>query len=243
MTPVRDKTQNLPAISNGVNILAVDASSENLSLYIRYGKGKEVDFNQRIKFGGSRLIGLIDKSLKRAKLELADFEAFVIGAGPGSFTGLRISFSLIKAFILVKEKPVIAVPSFYSCAYPFKDNAQNLAVVSDARRNLIYLSCFKSKQGKLTKDGKERLVTLDEVFKKDKSHLFITCDRHLRERILSLKPGVNFYSKDVYPQAKYLMPLAEMYYNRGKFTPLEKLEPLYLHPKTCQIRKAVSRKL
>ena len=237
MNPARDKIQNSSAISNGVNILAIDASSENLSLYIRYGKGKEIDFNQRIKFGGSQLIGLIDKNLKRTRLEVADFEAFVIGAGPGSFTGLRISFSLIKAFMMVTKKPVIAVPSFYSCAYPFKDKAQNLAVVSDARRGLIYLSCFKSKQGKLTKDGKERLVTLDEVLKKDKSHFFVTCDQHLRERILSLKPKINFYSKDIYPRAKYLTPLAEMYYNKGKFTPLEKLEPLYLHPKTCQVRK------
>ena len=225
-----------------MNILAIDASSENLSLYMRYGKGKEIDFNRRIKFGGSRLIGFIDKSLKRAKLEITDFEVFVIGAGPGSFTGLRISFSLIKAFIIAKEKPVIAVPSFYSCAYPFKDKAQKLAVISDARRGLIYLSCFKSKQGKLTKDGKERLVTLDEALKKDKSHLFITYNQHLREKVLSLKPRINFYSKDIYPRAKYLMPLAEMYYNRSKFTSLEKLEPLYLHPKTCQVRKAISNK-
>ncbi len=237
MNPVRDKIQNSFAVSNEVNVLAIDASSENLSLYIRYGKDKEINFNRKIKFGASQLISFIDKSLRRAGIDLADFDAFVIGAGPGSFTGLRISFSVIKAFMMAKEKPAILIPSFYSCAFLCKDKAQNLAVISDARRNLIYLSCFRSKKGELIKDGKERLVTMEEIFKRDKDYLFITYDQLLRERILNLRPEMKFYSKDVYPQAKYLMPLAQMYYNKGRFTPLDKLEPLYLHPKTCQIRR------
>ena len=220
-----------------VNFLAIDATSENLSLYIRYGKDKEINLNRKIKFGASRLIGYIDKSLKKAKIDLAAIDAFVIGSGPGSFTGLRISFSVIKAFMMAKEKPAIAIPSFYSCAYPLRNKSTHLALISDARRGLIYLSCFKTKAGNLIKEGRERLITLDELIKKGKDYLFVSCDSHLRAKVLNLNPKINFYSKDIYPKAKYLMPLGELYYNRGKFTPLEKLRPLYLHPKTCQIRR------
>lgn len=220
-----------------VNFLAVDATSENLSLYIRYGKDKEININRRLKFGASQLISYIDKNLKKAKIDLSTIDAFIIGSGPGSFTGLRISFSVIKAFMMAKEKPAIAIPSFYSCAYPLRNKASNLAVVSDARRGLIYLSCFKAKNGNLTKKGRERLITLDELIKKGKDYLLISYDSHLREKVISLGPRLDFYPKDIYPKAKYLMPLGELYYNRGKFTPLEKLNPLYLHPKTCQIRR------
>ena len=220
-----------------VNFLAVDATSENLSLYIRYGKDKEINFNRKIKFGASRLISYIDKTIKKEKIDLSAIDAFVIGWGPGSFTGLRISFSVIKAFMIAKEKPAIAIPSFYSCAYPLRSKSRNLAVVSDARRNLFYLSCFKVKNENLTKVGRERLISLDELIKIDKKYLLITYDSDLRDKVLSLNPKANFYPKDIFPKAKYLMPLAELYYNKGKFTALDKLKPLYLHPKTCQVRK------
>ncbi len=222
--------------SNGVNFLAVDATSGNLSLYIRYGKNKEININRRLKFGASQLISYIDKAIKKEEIDLSTIDVFVIGSGPGSFTGLRISFSVIKAFMIAKEKPAIAIGSFYSCAYPLRSKSANLAVVSDARRNLIYLSCFRAKNGDLIKIGKERLITLDELIRIGKEYLLITYESHLREKILSLNPKLNFYSKDIYPKAKYLMPLAELYYNRGEFTALDNLKPLYLHPKTCQVR-------
>ena len=224
-------------MSRKVNFLAVDATSQNLSLYIRYGEDKEINLNRRLKFGASQLISYIDKSLKEAKIDLSCIDAFVIGSGPGSFTGLRISFSVIKAFMMAKGRPAIAIPSFYSCAYPLRSKSRDLAVVSDARRNLIYLSCFKVRGGNLAKVGRERLITLDELIKIGKEYLLITYDSHLRDKILSLNPKVNFHLKDIYPKAKYLMPLAELYYNRSEFTAMEKLKPLYLHPKTCQIRR------
>ena len=226
-------------MSKKVNFLAVDATSGNLSLYIRYGGSKEININRRLKFGASQLISYIDKAIKKARIDLSTIDAFVIGSGPGSFTGLRISFSVIKAFMIAKEKPAIAIGSFYSCAYPLRSKSRNLAVVSDARRNLIYLSCFKARNGNLTKVGRERLITLDELIRIGKEYLLITYEPHLREKILSFGPMLDFYPKNIYPKAKYLMPLAELYYNRGEFTNLEKLKPLYLHPKTCQVRKKV----
>lgn len=219
-----------------MNLLVADASSENISLCITR-KGKiEVDFNRRVRFGGSLLINYIDKNLQKMNLDVKDFDAFVIGAGPGSFTGLRISFSLIKAFMMATGKPAISISSFFSCAYPFRNRSEKIAVVADARKNLIYLSCFQAKQGHLKKEGKEKLVELKELRKK-KDYLFVTYDARIRERVLETFPNVNFYPKDVYPKAKYLLPAAENCYNEKMFCPVGKLEPLYLHPKTCQIRK------
>jgi len=224
-------------MSKEINFLAVDATSANLSLYMSYGRDKEININRKLKFGASQLINYIDKSLRGAKIDLSGIDALVIGSGPGSFTGLRISFSVIKAFMIAKEKPVIVIPSFYSCAYPLKDKFANLAVVSDARRGLIYLSCFKAENGNLIKQGKERLITLDQLIKIDKKYLLITYEPQLRDKILSLNSKLSIYPKDVFPKAKYLISLAELYYNKSRFTSLDKLKPLYLHPKTCQIRK------
>ncbi len=220
-----------------MQLLAIDASSENISVCIRRNEKELININRRIKFGASKLISFIDQSLKKTHLELEDFDAFIIGKGPGSFTGLRISFSVIKAFTMVLGKPVIGVGSFFSCAYPLRKVAEKVAVVSDARRGLYYLALYKSKGKVFKKDGKERLATIEDILKIGREYLFVTYDSKLRTQILKLKSNIKFYSRDVYPQAKYLLPEAEKCYAEGKFIPIEKLKPLYLHPKTCQIRR------
>jgi len=217
------------------NLLAVDASSQNISIVLSCGNGVMVDFCRKIKFGASEIITYINKILKKACLSLKDIDAFVIGAGPGSFTGLRISFSLVKAFAIAQNKPIIAMNSFFSCAYPFRNKALKIGVITDARRNLVYSAYFKVKKGELKKEGKEKLIKLEEL-SNYKDRLFLTYDARFKARVLDIYKDIDFYPKQVYPQAKYMLPLARQYYAKNKFTPVEKLRPLYLYPKTCQIR-------
>ncbi|MCF7907401.1 MAG: tRNA (adenosine(37)-N6)-threonylcarbamoyltransferase complex dimerization subunit type 1 TsaB [Candidatus Omnitrophica bacterium] len=220
-----------------MNLLVVDASSENISLAIKY-KGKLVaDFNRKKRFGASLLIQQIDRQLSKNKLSLKSMDAFVVGSGPGSFTGLRISFSVIKAFMLVTKKPTIEVGSSYSLAYALRNKSSKIAVISDARRGLIYGVCFKSRLGVLRKEAKEKLYKLEEFIKNKEDYLFCTYDKDLRDQVSNLNKKIGFYDKDLYPKARDLLLEAELCYNQGKFTTIDKLKPLYLHPKTCQIQK------
>lgn len=224
----------------GLNLVAVDASSQNLSLAVMDRGELKVNFNRRIKFGASELVPFLEKELKRVSFNLKKADAFIVGAGPGSFTGLRISFSAIKAFSLSLNKPVIKLNSFFALAYPFKDKHEKIAVISDARRNLVYGVEFISKNGVLRKKGKERLTGLETFCKPRQDCFFVTYDEHIREKVLSLYPKISFYPKNVWPKACLLLEEAGDYYLKKKFTPLDRLEPLYLHPGTCQIRKRIT---
>ena len=220
-----------------MNLLAIDASSENISLCIKYKGEIVIDFNQLKPRGASLLIGYIDKQLRKNHLSLRAIDSFVVGAGPGSFTGLRVSFSLIKAFIMALNKPAIVIDSFFSCAQSLINKSKKIAVIADARRGLIYGACFSFEQGILKTETKSKLYRLDEFIRNKSDYLFCSYDPDLRNKALALKPKINFYLRDAYPQARYLLAQAELCYNRGEFTPIDKLKPLYLHPKTCQIRK------
>lgn len=226
--------------SLGLNLVAVDASSQNLSLAVMDRGELKVNFNRRIKFGASELIPFLEKELNRVSFNLDKVDALIIGAGPGSFTGLRISFSAIKAFSFSLNKPVIKLSSFFSLAYPFKDKHEKIAVISDARRSLIYGAEFRSKNGVLRIKGKEQLMELENFCKPRQDYFFVTYDEHIREKVLNLYPQITFYPKNVWPKAYLLLEDARDYYLKKKFTPLDKLEPLYLHPKTCQIRKRIT---
>jgi tRNA threonylcarbamoyl adenosine modification protein YeaZ len=221
-----------------MNILAVDSSSQNLS-FTCFSKGKVLfGFNRRYSFGASKLISFLDKNFKKFHINLKDIDVFAIGYGPGSFTGLRISFSIVKAFALALRKPAVTIESAYLMAYPFIKTHKKIAVISDAKRNLIYASTFTVKNGELRKEQKERLITLEDFARGKKDYFFVTYDMDLYK--LFSNPGIrpDLCPEAVYPNTRYALGAIENMYKKRKFVNMDKLEPLYLHPKTCQIRKS-----
>lgn len=220
-----------------MNLLGIDTSSDNLSLCIVHKDKLIIDFNRRIKFGASSLMTYIDKYFSKNSLNLSDLDALFIGAGPGSFTGLRISFSIVKALSLAGKVRVILVGSFLACAYPFRKREKKIAVITDARKNLIYTGCFKSNKGVLIRETKDKLFELKDFLSRKKDYFFLSHDANIREKALQLYPKLNFYPKNIYPKASNLLPQVLRKLKRGEFSQIDKLIPLYLHPKTCQVRR------
>ena len=220
-----------------MNLLTIDTSTHNLSFCVVCNNKVVIDVNRKIRFGASQLIPSLEKQIKKAKVDLGKMDAFVVGEGPGSFTGLRIAFSIVKAFSLAYKKPVITVGSFYSCAYQVRKKFEKIAVIADARRKLIYCGGFESSCGKIKRKRKEQLMTMKECIEKFKDYQFISYDDYLGGQLLGENPKLSFYEKDVHPKARCLVPAAIELYKRKEFTPLTSLKPLYLHPKTCQIRR------
>lgn len=219
-----------------MNILAVDSSSENLSMSM-LSQGKILfDFNRRLRFCASKLVPFLKNNLAKHRMNIKNIDIFAIGRGPGSFTGLRVSFSAIKAFMLVFKKPVVCVDSFYSIAYPFKHLHKKIAVISDARRNLIYAASFHVKSGVLLKEKKEKLVELRDFVLENPDYFYVTYDTDLYKKLHDINSAIKIHKTAVYPKAKYFLEVAQDLYKKRKSTKIEELEPLYLHPKTCQIR-------
>ncbi|MCF7873604.1 MAG: tRNA (adenosine(37)-N6)-threonylcarbamoyltransferase complex dimerization subunit type 1 TsaB [Candidatus Omnitrophica bacterium] len=217
-----------------MNILAVDTSSNLLSYSITKNNNLIYQYNRIIDKGSSLLINKLEKSFKQRAMQVEDFDLFVIGSGPGSFTGLRISFAIVKAFALAAKKPVFCQNSFFACAYPFRKEAKKIAVVADAKKDLVYASFFSSNQKQLKQKSKPKLMKLKDCLEKGKGHLFLTYDSCLREKAQTLKKDIMFSQKNAYPRAKYFVEGN----NFGKINySLSKLKPLYLHSIDCQVTK------
>jgi tRNA threonylcarbamoyladenosine biosynthesis protein TsaB len=71
----------------------------------------------------------------RAALEAAGekLALVVVGTGPGSYTGVRISISAAHGIALSRQVPVIGLPSIAAL-----DDAARYTVVGDARRGMFY---------------------------------------------------------------------------------------------------------
>lgn len=88
--------------------------------------------------GSEILMPMIDGLLTGAKCKLSDIDLFGACIGPGSFTGLRIGLSTVKAFCYALGKPCFAVNNLRLLSY--NNNGGKVISVSDAGNNVCYIA-------------------------------------------------------------------------------------------------------
>src|SRR5262245_37010850 len=98
---------------------------------------------------GERLMAAIDGVLRAARWQLADVEAFAVGLGPGSFTGLRIGLSTVKGLAFATGKPVAGVPTLDALAWRLPFCAYPVCPILDAKKNEVYAALYRTLEGRL----------------------------------------------------------------------------------------------
>ncbi len=141
--------------------LAIDSSTPIASLSILSDHGEVFtieakDPNSHIE----TLSMLLDNLLQANNIPISNLKSIILGAGPGSFTGLRIGYSFVAGLAMALRIPVTEVSSLQAMANLNADS--NLQVVlTDARRNEFFTGIYQVKQGKLSSVNKEEIMTLD----------------------------------------------------------------------------------
>jgi len=190
----------------------------------------------------SYLLPAIDDVLARAGIGLKDIDRIAVSMGPGSFAGLRIGFSVCKAFNLVTGVKVIGVPTMEAIAMNFSGLKGVLCPVLDARKNKIYAAAYKS-------DG-SKLERISECVLTDTGS-FLGSVGNFGKDLIIFGDGVKLYKDDIlkvcpkariiegddwYPVAENVARLGFEMARRGEESDIRKLNPMYLHPKECSIR-------
>ncbi len=98
----------------------------------------------------ARLLGAVDRLLRSEGLAIADVGAFAVAAGPGSFTGIRIGLSTVKALAFASGKPVVPVSSLRALALKLAlAGAPLVCPVLDAKKSEVYAALFEYAEGRL----------------------------------------------------------------------------------------------
>lgn len=89
----------------------------------------------------SRLPLQVQEILEEAAIGIREVQQWVVSAGPGSFTGLRIGASLLKGLLYAHKRPLIAVDTLGSLvwdALASGGHPDRVHAVLDARREHLY---------------------------------------------------------------------------------------------------------
>lgn len=124
-----------------MNYLAIDTSSSQLLVTLNFNGKQYSSYNENCNMQHSVLLNSeIENLLNSANATLSDMDFFACNVGAGSFTGIRIGISTIKAFSFALKKKVLPITSFEVLAYN-TDRIKTLAII-DAKNDNYYVAPF-----------------------------------------------------------------------------------------------------
>lgn len=131
-----------------MKILCIDTSSNLCSVAILENNNliNKLELNNGLTHSET-LMPLIEKILSTSNLSLKDIDLLVSDIGPGSFTGIRIGVSTIKAFADSLNIPCIGINSLEILAYNIKNNGIICSTI-DCKNDNCYFSLFELIDGK-----------------------------------------------------------------------------------------------
>jgi tRNA threonylcarbamoyladenosine biosynthesis protein TsaB len=128
-----------------MQILAIDTSTEFLSLAL-WLNGRVL--SRDIHAGqthSQQILPTLRTLLDEAKIELTALDGIAFGAGPGSFTGLRIACGVAQGLAFGANLPVVAVSTLQALAQ--QSGAEKVIACLDARMGEIYHAAYEKQNG------------------------------------------------------------------------------------------------
>jgi len=225
-------------------LLALDASTSTGSVAVGGPEGvkAEITFDlphrkrgipTRAKGGhSSALLPAIDHALRTIGLGPRDLGGVVVGAGPGSFTGLRIAAATAKGMVMALQLPLLAYSSLLAAAAQAWAADRPVYALFDARGRDLFAACYRFDEG-VRAIRAPAATTLDALMV-DLATLpgaLLVGDGAERHRV-ELEASGHLVAPPHFhpPRASGLLWLAEVAPSAGRVADPRDWEPEYLRP-------------
>ncbi len=128
-----------------MNLIALETSTEYCSLAVSRG-AQVLERNFHAGQKNSELaLPALDALLQQAQLGMRDIEGIAYGAGPGSFTGLRIACGIAQGLALARNLPLVGIGTLLALA---EDCGADKAIAClDARMGEVYHAVYCRNDG------------------------------------------------------------------------------------------------
>ena len=128
-----------------MQILGIDTSGKNASVAVlNDGELRAQYFLQTRMTHSQVILPLYEKMLADLGIGVKDIDRFAVAAGPGSYTGLRIGISAVKALAFGLGKKCNGISTLEAIAYNFAGAADcYVCSVMKARLDILYCAVFR----------------------------------------------------------------------------------------------------
>lgn len=219
-------------------LLAIDTSGRNGSLALARGQTADnLEILELLPLAGrmysAQVIPQLKLALGRHHLRKADIDGFAVASGPGSFTGLRVGLSTVKALAEVLQKPIAAVSVLEAAAWLVGDTG-HVVVALDAGRQQVFVGDYRINEDKSIGSARELLLPLADFLSSgiEDTGTFATPDRMVLDAAREKGIPVREIAA---PQADTIARLGLEHLAAGRSVAPELLEPNYLRPSDAEL--------
>jgi tRNA threonylcarbamoyladenosine biosynthesis protein TsaB len=229
-----------------MKILGIDTTTKILCLGLAH-EDKVYEYGLEV---GTRLSAVLAPTINRALCALNwkpdDIDYFACGLGPGSFTGIRIGLATIKGLSWSLNIPAIGIPTLDLLAQNASFIEGFVIAVIDARRDLIYCCFYRAHRGIIKRVSPYMLLSVEELLKRIKQKINRSVTVVLlgdaipivKDKLSAAKFGIDILDKDYWGlKPGNIIVLAQQKIKSKDFSKAVNIEPIYLYPKECQIKK------
>ncbi|HSZ82754.1 MAG TPA: tRNA (adenosine(37)-N6)-threonylcarbamoyltransferase complex dimerization subunit type 1 TsaB [Polyangia bacterium] len=237
-------------ISASTRLLCLDTSTPAARVAVVDGAGVAIARAEATaERHSTHVLRLVDDVLRAASLRPADLDAIACGAGPGSFTGLRVGLAVAKGLALATDRPLLLVSSLRALAIdvarePAAAGAPFVIPCIDAGKGEVYACAVAASDP--VGDGEHdpwRLAPAALAARLGAYPGAIVAgngaERHAAALDAALPAGVRRMSIDG-PTALAIAALALARFARGEADDLDKAVPAYGRPPDITKKKPVS---
>ena len=221
-----------PAESTTPYLLALETSGQTCAVGVGLGDQPLLEIQAHIQhIHSTHLAPFVQQALEVANIELHQLSAIVVSAGPGSFTGLRIGYSLAKGIAHAANLSLVEVPTLDVWAFQVGPQPQPIYPLIDAHRGEVFTARYQHQNHFQRKTDYQRLPLNDfcEWIRQQPGMLTGASVQKLAESLLpKLSDVVISINTPPYPALWALLALGYRKFQRGEFAALETAEPLYL---------------
>jgi tRNA threonylcarbamoyladenosine biosynthesis protein TsaB len=191
---------------------------------------------------------MVDEVLAEAGVALTDLDAIAFARGPGSFTGVRLTASVVQGLAFGAGLPVVPVSTLAAVALRALDTARAegveptvILVCNDARMGEVYHAVMDAASGELTGESVSSPDVVTErwaanIVSRSSACLAIGAGHGFRAYPeLAALPGLAKVYPELLPRAREVLALAKPLAEAGQGVDPTQALPIYVRDEVAKI--------
>lgn len=194
------------------------------------------------------LLPMVDALLAEHGVALERCDAIAFGAGPGSFTGLRVACGAAQGLAFGVDRPVVPVGNLDATAleaFTLEPDATSVAVVLDARMGEVYCNAFARDGETVRALGVARLASpADACAYAEREGVAMLAGSALEAYAAAFSGFAGLRQIEAHASASSIARLARAAFDAGHTVPAAEAAPLYVRDRialTIDERRAGAR--
>jgi tRNA threonylcarbamoyladenosine biosynthesis protein TsaB len=229
-----------------MKLLALDSSGLVASVAVLTEEAMLAEYTINYKKTHSQtLLPMLEEIIKMVDMDLSEVDAIAVAAGPGSFTGLRISSATAKGLGLALNIPIIAVPTLDGLAYNLFGTDKLICPLMDARRNQVYTGLYEFSNNEFRSVKLQAAVTVEEIIEEinqlGREVIFLGDGVAVYKEIIEEKTSVGYEFAPIHlnrQRAGAIGALGIHLYKNNQMQTAEQHEPVYLRLSQAERERA-----